>query len=78
MEENTAPTAVILLIDLAMAAMSKEQMEREKLYQTTMSIARKMLKNSLISKEEYAVIDTKMKEKHQPTLGTLFADIGLL
>ena len=53
-------------------------MAREKLYQTTMSIARKMLKNSLISKEEYAVIDTKMQEKYQPTLGTLFADIDLL
>ncbi len=58
--------------------MSKEQMAREKLYQTTMSIARKMLKNSLISKEEYAVIDTKMQEKYKPTLGTLFADIDLL
>ncbi|MFO3714817.1 SHOCT domain-containing protein [Oribacterium sp. P9] len=58
--------------------MSKERMTREKLYQTTMSIARKMLKNSLISKEEYAVIDTKMQEKYQPTLGTLFADIDLL
>lgn len=58
--------------------MSKEQMVREKLYQTTMSIARKMLKNSLISKEEYAVIDTKMQGKYQPTLGTLFADIGLM
>ena len=58
--------------------MSKEQMVREKLYQTTMSIARRMLRNSLISKEEYAVIDTKMKEKYHPILGTLFADIDLL
>lgn len=58
--------------------MSKEQMAREKLYQTTMSIARRMLRNSLISKEEYAVIDTKMQEKYQPTLGTLFADVDLL
>lgn len=58
--------------------MNKEQMEREKLYQTTMSIARMMLKNTLISREEYAEIDTKMQEKYCPSLGTLFADIDLL
>lgn len=58
--------------------MSKEQMAREKLYQTTMSIARRMLRNSLISKEEYAVIDTIFTEKYHPILGTLFADIDLL
>ena len=58
--------------------MNKEQMAREKMYQTTMSIARKMLKNDLISKEEYAVIDTKMQKKYRPILGTLFADIDLM
>lgn len=58
--------------------MDKEQLNKEKLYQTTMSIARRMLKNDLISKEEYAVIDTKMQEKYHPILGTLFADIDLL
>lgn len=58
--------------------MSKEQMRREKLYQITMSIAKRMLADGLISKEEYTIIDTKMKEKYQPTLGTLFADIDLI
>lgn len=58
--------------------MNKEQMAHEKLYQTTMSIARTMLKNALISREEYAEIDTKMREKYRPSLGTLFADIDLL
>ena len=57
--------------------MSKEQMAREKLYQTTMSIARRMLRNSLISKEEYAVIDTKMREKYRPKIGTIFVKIPL-
>lgn len=65
-------------IDSELAAMSKEQMRREKLYQITMSIAKRMLTDGLISKEEYAIIDTKMKEKYQPTLGTLFADIDLI
>ena len=76
--ENTAPTAVILLIDLVVAAMSKEQMAREKLYQTTMSIARKMLKNSLISKEEYAVIDTNLRAEFSPSLGTLLSENDLI
>ncbi len=58
--------------------MSKEQMRKEMLYQTTMSMARQMLEKSLISKEEYAQIDTKMREKYEPSLGTLFADIDLL
>ena len=69
---------VTLLIDLVVMAMSKEQMMCEKLYQATMSVARKMLDDGLISKEEYAVIDTKMREKYSPTLGTLFADIDLI
>lgn len=64
--------------DSEVAAMSKEQMRREKLYQITMSIAKRMLADGLISKEEYTIIDTKMKEKYQPTLGTLFADIDLI
>lgn len=68
----TSPT------DSEVAAMSKEQMRREKLYQITMSMAKRMLDDGLISKEEYAIIDTKMKEKYQPTLGTLFADIDLI
>jgi hypothetical protein len=59
-------------------AMSKEQMKQEKLYQITMSIAKKMLDDGLITKEEYTIIDTKMQEKYQPTLGTLFADIDLI
>ena len=58
--------------------MSKEQMRKEMLYQTTMSMARHMLEKSLISKEEYAQIDTKMQGKYEPSLGTLFADIDLL
>lgn len=58
--------------------MSKEQMKREMLYQTTMSMVRRMLEKSLISEEEYAEIDTRMQEKYKPSLGTLFADIDLI
>lgn len=51
--------------------------KNEMLYQTTMSIARQMLKNKIISKEEYQQIDTIITNKYNPTLGTLFANIDL-
>ena len=77
--ENIAATIAILLIaSKAVMAMSKEDFKNEKLYQTTMHIARKMLKSGQISEEEYRQIDTIFTEKYQPTLGTLFADIDLL
>ncbi|MEF2813299.1 MAG: SHOCT domain-containing protein [Oscillospiraceae bacterium] len=33
-----------------------------------------MLKNGLITEEQYAIIDTKMLEKYRPLLGTLFSE----
>ncbi len=59
------------------AAMSKEDFENEKLYQTTMHLARKMLKEGIISEEEYREIDTIFLEKYKPVFGTLFSDISL-
>ena len=53
--------------------MNDDQFEREKLYQATMNMFRSMLKNGLINEEQYAIIDTKMLQKYQPLLGTLFA-----
>ena len=50
--------------------MSKEEFRNEKLYQTTMHIARQMLAEGLISEEEYRQIDTIFTEKYKPTLGT--------
>ncbi len=55
--------------------MSKEDFRNEKLYQTTMHIARKMLKEGLISEEEYRKIDTIFLKKYKPVFGSLFADI---
>ncbi len=81
MERRTESIVSMLAIsptDSEVAGMSKEQMKMEKLYQITMSMAKRMLDDGLISKEEYAIIDTEMKEKYRPTLGTLFADIDLI
>jgi hypothetical protein len=54
-------------------AVNDEQFEREKLYQASMSMFRAMRENGLITEEQYALIDTKMLQKYQPLLGTLFA-----
>ena len=64
----TSPTATE-----AVMAMNEDQFEREKLYQATMNMFRSMLKKGLITEEQYTIIDTKMLQKYQPLLGTLFA-----
>lgn len=57
------------------AAVSKEQLTNEKLYQATMSMVRRMLEKGLISEEEYRQIDTMFLEKYRPVFGTLFSEI---
>ena len=57
--------------------MRKDEFRNEKLYQTTMSIARIMLKEGIVSEEEYRRIDTIFLEKYHPVFGTLFSDISL-
>lgn len=57
--------------------MDKQEFRNEKLYQTTMLMARKMHSDGIISDKEYGQIDTIFREKYNPTLGTLFADISL-
>lgn len=54
--------------------MNEDQFEREKLYQASMNMFQAMLKNGLITEEQYAIIDTKMREKYQPIFGTLFPE----
>lgn len=57
--------------------MNDEQFEREKLYQASMEMFRKMLDQGLITEEEYEVIDTKMSEKYRPIIGTLLSPVTL-
>lgn len=58
--------------------MNEQEFRNEKLYQTTMHIARKMLSEGLISEDEYCQIDTIFLEKYQPIIGTLFSEIPLI
>ena len=60
-----------------MSAVKKAEFRNEKLYLTTMHIARKMLTEGLISEEEYHRVDAVFLEKYKPILGTFFSDISL-
>ena len=72
--ENTAlMSATSQTASEVVMAMNEDQFEREMLYQATMNMFRSMLKKGLITEEQYAIIDTKMLQKYQPLLGTLFA-----
>jgi hypothetical protein len=50
---------------------SHAQFDRECLYQATLAVARTLYQRGLITDEELAVIDTKMREKYRPVLGNL-------
>lgn len=69
--------SAILPTGLGVARMTEEQFRAEKLYQTTMNMARRMLSQRLISKEEYCQIDTIFLEKYRPVFGTLFSAMTL-
>ena len=76
--ESIAATNVILPTgSKAVPPMPKDTFRNEKLYQTTMHIARKMLADGIISEEEYRRIDEIFLEKYNPVFGTLFSDILL-
>lgn len=75
---NIAATNAISQIVLKVViSVSKEDFREEKLYQTTMCLARRMLEEGLICEEEYREIDTIFLAKYHPVFGTLFSDISL-
>lgn len=69
--------AISQIVSKAVMAMSKEEFRNEKLYQTTMHLARKLLEDGVITADEYRQIDTIFLEKYQPVFGTLFSEIPL-
>ena len=64
--ENTAATDAIFLHDLEV---KKMDIQKEAMYQVTMSIVKKMFHANLISE------DTMFREKYEPKIGTLFVDL---
>ena len=71
-------TGAILNTDLGESVMTKEQFEREKSYQTTMYIARKLLKIGIINEDEYRTVDTNCRQKYQPVFGDIFSQNSLI
>ena len=69
--------SAILPTGLGVARMTDEQFRAEKMYQTTMNMAGRMLSQGLISEEEYCQIDTIFLEKYRPVFGTLFSTMPL-
>ena len=71
---NTAHTNATLPFGMGgvgMVSMSKNEVS----YLVTMLLFRKMVDASILSQEEYDTINTQMKQKYDPKIGTLFAEI---
>ena len=69
---NIAATRAILRIGLGKGLlMTNEQFERERRYRVAVSIAAAMRKQSLISEDEYGIINKTMIEKYKPLFGGL-------
>lgn len=58
--------------------MSDEQFRNEKLYLATMNIAKSLLKQGVISKEQYEEINTKFTSVYACYSCTLFTQIDLI
>ena len=70
-------TSALLLSDLEVASMSEEQFNREKLYMATMHLAKKLLKQGIISEKQYEDINEKFTNKYGISLSSLFTRIDL-
>jgi len=52
--------------------MTHDQLQREFQYRAAMSLIKELLKNEVISEEEYRMVDTKMIKHFQPVLAGLY------
>ena len=57
--------------------MTKEQFHNEKMYQATMALARQMLREGLITEEEYREVEAVFLKKYKPVLGEIFSNISV-
>lgn len=53
--------------------MTPEQNKTEKEYRLARSVLLRILSHKLISESEFAQIDTKLKEKYRPIIGSLLS-----
>ena len=75
--ESIAVTPAILQAAIrAVRTVDKVRFDNEKAYQLTMSLARTMLRNALITQEEYDHIDIMMTRKYQPLVGASSVELA--
>lgn len=79
MAEKAGNIALTLAISLKglVIRMTHEMIMRELYYQMSMHMFRDLLEKSSITETDYAKAEKMMREKYNPTLGTLFFDISL-
>lgn len=63
---------------MKMEAMDKKEFQAEKLYQMGFFIARAMLKNELVTEDEFSEIDTILLDLYRPVLSRLLAGKSLI
>ena len=68
--------SAMCLIDLE-AVMENSRFRDELLFQTSMKMAKGMLKSGMITEREYKEIRRIFLEKYNPPLGTLLSEIKL-
>ena len=61
-----------------MVTMDKEEFQAEKMYQMGLYIAKAMLKEGLITEEEFSEIDTILLGLYRPVLSSLLAGKPLI
>ena len=52
--------------------MTAEQFERERIYSITLAISRAMHSKGILTADELAIIDTKLREIYKPLLAALY------
>ena len=75
---STARTDAMLKTDSGDVVMNKDEGRREIMYQMTMSVARKMIAEGLLTRDEYRAFESKMQKKYKTIIGELFSNINLL
>lgn len=66
METKVESSAEEIASSLSKTAIDPSRFEAEKKYRLSLKIINDMKSNGLISEEEYAIIDTKLKLKFRP------------
>lgn len=51
--------------------MTRAQFHAQTMYEMTMTLVRQLLHKGMITREEYEVIDTKLRDKYAPLFGRL-------